>query len=54
MTGRPLREAYAAGSHGPGAGQGARFTHTGTGDYPQRLRIWEQGSRRYIDAGWID
>ncbi len=53
MTGRPLREAYAGGLHPPEPNR-VQVIATGAAGYRQSLRIREQGSSRYVDAGWID
>lgn len=53
MTGRPLREAYAARPREEAPFR-ERTYETGTGSYTQRLRVYEQGPRRYIAGGWLD
>jgi hypothetical protein len=53
MTGRPLREAYAGGPH-PLEPDRVQVYATGAAGYRQSLRVREQGSSRYVDAGWID
>jgi len=53
MTGRALREAYAAASQGSVQFREQTY-ETGAGNYTQRLRIYEQGYHRYIDGGWLD
>lgn len=53
MTGRALREAYAAPPREEAQFR-ERTYETGTGNYTQHLRIYEQGPYRYIDGGWLD
>jgi len=52
MTGRPLREAYAA-SPRKVAQVREHLYKASKGDYTQGLRIYEQGPRRYIGGGWL-
>lgn len=52
MTGRPLREAYAAGSHPAEPGRERVYAVDAAG-YRQSVRICEQGSGRYVAAGWV-
>ena len=53
MTGRALRDAYAAAPQ-DSAPVREQIYETGTGNYTRRVRIYEQGSHRYIDGGWLD
>ena len=53
MTGRALRDAYAAAPQ-DSAPVREQIYETGTGHYTQRVRVYEQGSHRYIDGGWLD